>query len=649
MSTIAHMLAAWDEAALTGLVSKGIVIRAGKDAAKATVEMTDSTATVTMGEVTVALTPPDLKAARCSCGLPFACRHVITAVLALRLTAPASSAPPPLTDEAPALPKTSNTGTSPSTTNPPPPVDIAALPFDEIEKHAGKDWPRALAFTTDPAQIIEATEGTRSVTFTETDETVTFPNGLPLKQALFKGAKPGRTRLVVAAAALLLARSAGRDLPENTDAVELKSVEFQLLDRIEQVLFDTARALSTGSVAQASDRLFTSAISTRAQAVPRLAAELRGLSRRMTEDALRQADETPETLLLALSRSHALIRALRKSPDDPALIGRLARSFDPSGPMDVTFLGAEQWQTPAGARGMTMAFLDLKTQRIHRATEARAAGTDLNYHAGMTWHKVLWSAAKPQDLHGRVLHLANAAMAHDGGLGLTQTAQDVGHAPEQLEGLQDWSQLSERFDLQMGRGLRRLAGEALVMLRPKGALAPEFDPYTQKWIWVWFDVYDTPLTLHFPDKLIGSPDRFAAFSRRISAGLVSLSRQGEARLVSLWVTGSGAGQYVLQFNPLPKPQGWTALVDKLHKRIAPTTVKPLSPISPLHLCLERVAEAALGSLSRPIDRTLSDQCKALGLSHIATAVATLDGSAEASLKLGYLLALAKDALGERSV
>ncbi|MBB3994966.1 hypothetical protein GGR95_002616 [Sulfitobacter undariae] len=641
MSAVLQMVNMWDEAALTGLVSKGIVIRAGKDATKATVELTDSTATVTMDEITVTLTPPDLTSARCSCGLPFPCRHVIAAVLALRLAAPST-----LSDTAasPALPAAETEIKQPAK----PVIDIAALPFATVEKYAGKDWARALALTAEPAQISDAADGigTSSVIFVDTAETVTFPQGLPLKQALFKGSKPSRARMVICAAALLLAHNSGRELPETLTTAADISVDFQSLDRIETVIFDAVQALSSGALSQAADRLFTLAISTRAEAVPRLAAELRGLSRRMTEEALRRAEETPETLLLSLSRSHALIRALRKAPDDPALVGRLARSFDPSGPMVVTFLGAETWQTPAGARGMTMAFLDLKTQRIHRATEARAVGTDLNYHAGMTWHKMLWSVAQPQNMHGRVLHLADAAIAHDGGLGLTQTASDIGPAPDIVKGLGDWSELGAAFDLQMGRGLRRLAGEALLVLQPKTTQPPEFDPYSQKWIWTWFDVDDAPIALELPEQMATSTERLAAFSRRVTSGLVALSPTGKARLLSIWISGSRAGQYVLQFNALPKPQGWTALVDKVRKQIAPSQVTAYRPISPVHLCLERAAEAALFSLSRPIPDNLGQRCQALGLSQIATAVAALDGSAQAALNLGYLLALAHDTLGE---
>lgn len=143
------MVTTWDEAALTGLVSKGVVIRAGKDAPKTTVQMSDDTATVTTGDVTVTLTAPDLKSARCSCGLPFACRHVVTAVLALRLI-PADPPEDSDTATAPHKPRkaapasgNSSAKSPPKPAKIPPVVDVAALSFAAIEKHAGKDWPRA--------------------------------------------------------------------------------------------------------------------------------------------------------------------------------------------------------------------------------------------------------------------------------------------------------------------------------------------------------------------------------------------------------------------------------------------------------------------------------------------------------------------------
>ena len=624
MTPLARMLSTWDEAALTGLVSKGVVIRAGKDAAAATVEAGPDAATVIVGDATVTLAAPDLKAARCTCGLPFPCRHVVAAVLAARRAAPADARDSPVSE---------------------PDTDIAALPFDEVEKHAGKDWPRALALTAEAAEI--GGDATRIVTFPETGESVTFPVGLPLKQALFKGAKPGRTRLVTAAAALILARAAGRTLPEALAASTAPAADLETLARAEAALHDAARALSAGALAMAADRLFTLAISTRAEAVPRLAAELRGLSRRLTDDALRQADETPETLLLALGRTHALTRALRTAPDDPALVGTLARSFSPSGPMDVAFLGAERWRTPAGARGLTMAFLDLATRRIHRATEARAAGTDLTYDPNTAWDRPLWSAMPPSKMANRVLHLPDAAIAPDGGLGLTQVARDGGTAPA-LPGLTHWSALPEAFDAQMGRGLRQRGGDALLLLAPQTTESPVFDPYAQRWTWPWIDADGAVLPLILPQDMASKPEALDALTRRVERGLVALSPGGEARGLALWLGGGVTGHFVLQFDRLPEPKGLCALVDRVRDRIAsPRTSAPVPP-DPLRLCLDRAAEAALAGLNRPTAPRPTEQARALGLGRIADGLEALDGEPEAALRLAYLLSLAGTMISDRA-
>ncbi|SFJ67322.1 SWIM zinc finger family protein [Jannaschia pohangensis] len=629
MTALAQMLATWDEAALTGLVSKGIVIRAGKDAATATIrDRSDGGATVVTGGATVSVTAPDLRAARCDCGTPFPCRHVIAAVIALRMTAPASTGEP-----------------SPSATEVPDVIDIATLPFSDIKTFAGTDWSRALALTGEAAQITGDT--TRAVTFPETAETVTFPVGLGLKQALYKGKSASRTRMAVAAAALVLARASGRDLPEVTVENATARADPQTLDRIEAALGEAAVALSAGALPQAATRLFTLAISTRAEAVPRLAAELRGLSRRMTDEALRRADETPEKLLLALGRTHALTRALRFNPEDPALVGTLARSFAPSGPMDVIYLGSESWRTLAGARGLTSVFVNPATGTIHRATEARAAGTDLTFEPRQSWSTPLWGLMPPSRMKGRLLHLPDAALAPDGGLGLTQKATDAGEGGE-VAGITSWADLRPAFDAQMGRGLRQRPGEALLLLTPKTTDAPVFDPYAQRWVWTWQDAEGVAVDLRLPTDMLSDPRLLDPLTRRVTRGLVALAPGGAMRLMSLWLGGSAAGHYVLQFDTLPKPVGWTALVDRIRDKVAAPAARPPAPPDPLRLALDRAAEAVLASLTRPNAPRPIDQTRAIGLARIAEGLDSLDGTAATALPTAYLLALAQNALGDRA-
>ncbi len=614
MSALKDMLTAWDEAALIGLASKGVVVRAGKDAAKVeTLSIADDRAELKVLAETVTLIAPDPRTARCTCPATGPCRHIIAAILSLRDgAAPAPVAIGP---------------------------DIGALSFDDIQAFARADWPAALALADSPAEA--SGDGTRNVTFPETGDSVTFAAGQPLASAIHKGRAAGRARRAIAAAALVLAREAGRDLPEAVVAeVTRPRVDPTTLDRAQAVLETAAQSLAAGTLQQAADRLFTLAISTRAEAVPRLAAELRGLSKRFDEDRLRRADDTPEGLFLALGRTYALTRALRLAPDDPALMGVLARSFAPSGHRDLVFLGGEHWTTPSGARGLTLAFVDETSGTIHRATEARSAGTDLTFSGRQAWYRPLWHAGKPSQLGGKRLHLADAKIAPDGGLGLSQMAQAKGAVAAPTDhAVTDWSALPNAIDAQLGIGLRRRPGEALLLVAPDRVIPPDFDAYDQVWNWPFLDDGGGALPLRLPDNMITSPERLETMRPKLA--LAAFRPSGAGRLISVWLAGEAAPRSLL-FDGLPVPTGFAKTVAKLRNRL-PRRSMTAPPPDPVRLLMDRAAETALQGLARPTpSEALAGDAQALGLARIAEGLAALDGGARPALELAWRLALAQE-------
>ena len=636
--SLARFIAAMDEPALLAAGSKGLLVRAKKDVEAGRVGGAGPELDVA-GE-TVTLSDKSLEAARCTCPATGVCRHIIAAVLFLRGgDAPRSEAGAPAPEEA-----------APAASAPPP-----AFPMDEIESFAGAEWPRAVAH----AETGHSDDGPGTVTvqFEETGESVAFARGQPLRQAIYKGPRDSRRRMAVAAAALVLAAARGEDLPE-TAARAGPSADPETLKQARAAIEAAAVALSAGTLDAARDRLFAAAISARAEAIPRLAAEMRGASRRMDPAALRRAEETPVSLLAALARTHALTLALDAAPDDPALCGVLARSFAPSGRRELAMLGAEWWETPAGAKGFTAVFADLDSGAMHRAVHARAAGTDLGFNPQSGWRLPLWSLAPPQKIGAERIVLPDAALAPDGGLGLNQRAEwaDARASLDDLEqagaATRSLEALIARIEGQIGLGLRARPGEGYAVFRPAKVHPPSYDPFAQQTVWGWEDEAGQVLELNLPGNGEWS-DLLAPLVREIRGGLVAL-RPGRprGRLISVW-TGQ-AGPLSLQFERLPKVGKMSGMLDRFRGRVEQAIGKPQAaptgPMDPLQLLVERALEGTLAGLTGAagLPDPIQSDLRTLGLSVIEG----LDrdwreggGTAAGALRLAYGLAALQDRLG----
>ncbi|QBF33426.1 SWIM zinc finger family protein [Thalassococcus sp. S3] len=624
--SLAALLASSDDDALAALTSKGVLIRAKKDvdAGKVTLsaQEKDSATFNVAGEV-LTLNAKSLDTARCTCPATGICRHIVAAVIFLRDQAEVT------TDAGPV------------------PLDFT---LQEIEKFAGKDWPAACGLA-EEAQVPD-TKGTVIASFAESAAKVTFPNGGGLRDAIYKGPVAAHKRRSIAAAALAVARANGAALPEIVAQTSAPYADAGTLDRITAALEMAAISLAAGTFAQAQAHLFNIAVDTRAEAIPRIAAELRGLSKNMDPEALRTASVTPTDLLGGIARSYALAEALRLAPDDPALVGVLARTFAPSGPKSLAFVGAEIWQTPAGARGLTMMFSDLEDGTIYRAVQARAAGTDLTFNPMHQWTTTLWSLAKPSAMAGRTITLPDAAIAGDNGLGLNQTAifgAAIGLGD--LLGVQtDWQELHQAVRHQLGEGLRQRAGDALIILKPDSLAGIGFDGYAQVAVWDWMDANGSCVTLKLPDDP-GLRAKLAALVRRIKAGLVAFPPGGGlGRLLSVWM--DDAGPLCLGLDQLPKPKGVGAMMDRFLERAIPRAESEIAPLDPLALYFERALEAVATNLSgrAGLPQSLVSDAQSLGLGQVLAADEAwrADKDVRAALRLAYVLSAGRDlARGER--
>lgn len=587
-----RLVSTYDEAALVALTSKGTVLRARKDLGAGRVVIASreaDAAVVTVAGATVRLGGGALGDVSCDCSATGPCRHIVAAILGLAdaLAAPSGDA---------------GTGTSPAE-----PPGRTTFGLDAIRAFAGRDWPLALDLVS-RAEVLHADpDSTRRVVFEADGISVAIPAGLDLAGALFKGPKATWQRRAVAAAALALAQHGGQELPEHVDAGPGVHAAPDVLDAAEHALIQASLALATGTLSVARNHLFSVAISTRAGAVPRLAAQLRGVARQLEADALRDADLTPVRLFARLAQGHALVRALRRAPGDPRLVGTPNRSYVPSGDKRLGYLGAETWQAPSGARGFTVLFLDRQDGQVYRAVTSRGAGVDLRFDPQSCWGTPLWGLQRPDGLAARGILLENAPVAPDGSLARSQTARFDGTGFDVLaQGPQlvsDWTALPAAADAQLGRGLRRRAGEAYLLLRPAHVSDICFDEIDQRRLSFWSDGEGRVVPVALPALAPRGEELWSLNRHGIRAALVAMDAAGgrALRLITLWIDGQ---QYNIARDPLPGPD----MEDRRHEAVrsatpvgAPgmgmeTETGAEAARSPLSLLLERCLEAVLYGL-----------------------------------------------------
>lgn len=613
MTPLAALMATCTDAVLIAASSKGVVLRATKDvgAGKVAVLILDADkADLRVEDATVSLRAKALAASQCSCAASGVCRHIVAAVIFLR----ASQEP-----------------------GPPPAQTLAQTPMADLAAFAGSDWPDALAMARgDP--VIDG----ETVTFPSSGDQVTFPPGRPLTDALYKGPSPSRRKRAIVAAALALAVQAGRDLPSQDLPPDTRQISADLLDQVQEALQGAVLALAAGNVAQSRDRLFTAAIATRIEAIPRLAAALRSLCERLEPDALRRADYSPPDALADIARAYALAEALRSAPDDTALTGVLARTYRPSGPRRMATVGADVWRSPTGARGMTVILVDLETGRFHLATDARGAGTDLTFEPMQSLRTSLWFAGSPLDLMGRCIAFDDAHLSQDGALSLSQraTAQggiDLAQLDRAGAVMRNWQGLASTITSALGQGLRRRFGAAHVILAPHRTENPQADPYDQVMKWRWWDKAGHAIDLTLPEM----PGGLRGQENHALAGLVALDHARQGRLMSLWISGA-TGPFALPFQPLPEIAGWKKMWDLRPKLRQTAPRQAVSRQARLQTLLSRALETILlhlGGTGMPWPEELLAEAETLGLSRIAALMRSFSAQRSPALALQTAYAL----------
>ncbi|WP_108820594.1 SWIM zinc finger family protein [Pseudovibrio sp. Alg231-02] len=627
MSTFHETLLAQDDKALVAIASPGLLRRAKAGLTKPdtieNVEVTAESAVLQIESYQVELDKGGPAKAQCGCSATGVCKHILMAVLHLRGTIePETSA-----DKISAY------------------SEISKLSLDEIERFAGGDWPQALRIAAlSKGAVPTSNDNSCVVRLQAASGPVTFLAGGGLRAAMFKGTE-GRRKRTVAAAALVLCK---HDLP---DVEEVQAqVDPKLLENAGAAVCSALQHGLKGNPLLAQDRLNDLAISARADAVPRLAAMLRGAAMHAGQLATHAPNADPVVYLTELSACYALIRALVIAPDDPLLTGQLRRDYQPAEPFELAILGVSKWRTPAGARGLTIYGWD--GERFLSSGPARAAGSDITFSIDKAFEQSWWQGLAPSQMPGKVLHFREPRISEDGILPRQlQVAPDPN--PLRLESLPffaDWQRMRADLVRRMGIGLRMMYRPEPSLIWFASATAPYFDEINQCYK---VDVHDAEgheLKLNVPDKQVGQ--LLCNWQHNIQGALIEGVPEGEGvffRLISLYAKAPFEIWNVTAEGP---PEAWTKITNwqkfrgQVHK-VMRSTQRPLFSNQLSAFSFETL-QALCDGFSAPEDAKkfaeLVQKAEELGLTNLARTLSQVElQDRQAVLKLCWKVVLIRRA------
>ncbi|MGI3777313.1 MAG: SWIM zinc finger family protein [Janthinobacterium lividum] len=640
------------DAALEAASSKGLLRRAGgdRDAGLVTAVADDADGTVlTVDGETVRVGPGGLAGARCTCPAPGLCRHILAGLLVLR---DASSA-----DARPAAD---------------PVAEIVALDAAALVQAFGRPaLKRAEAIlaaaSVAPDGGVTVTGGTVQIAG---HPAVHYVPGSGPPGMVSKSGNAAETKALHAAALLAIRRRAAGEAVARTvqDApAPARSREPAFLDDVADALREAARFALTSAPLAIEERLLDLAVSSRADALPNLAAALQLVATDMTDRRTRALDFDPADALAAIARGYALAGALRGA-DDPGLRSQIRETYEPVATLDAIGCGVRFWQSETGARGATAYLLALGADSGPRwltVTLARAAGQDPAFqpeHAAL--HEAVWGQTLDRLGRGAV-RLDNARISPDGrvapGPSTRATLRDTSwrKAMAALPGtiLTDWSAIAAHVLPAFRPSLRQAPGRVRpVLLDPRSVGPLQFDAVTQT---AWLPVQDQDgAWLGLVIENGPQTDTHLAALEGLSAGpaplIVALVRVEVDRLVlsPIALVREGVLTHLdvpLQPAPAPATKPGASIMDRLSRiltarmvsrrtRREPSRFIPLAPSQ--HNTARILAEAAdetlalaeLGGRMEDVDRLtrlrgLAQQLDTAGLAVLGMPLARL---AEAS-------------------
>lgn len=627
-------IVAHDDAALEGLTSKGVLRRAHREFDKSNGEVLSADskqAEVLADGQTVAIDGRGPTAATCTCPAAGVCRHIVLAVLLLRDTSGEQEQSTVSAQE-----------------------ELCKVTEAQLQKFAGADWDKAITIATSD-EAVELSEVGHSlvVTFSELDASITFIAGQGLRQAAYKGPRT-RQRLLTVVAVMAVRERAGVEAPEAalTESASRPAVSDDFIDDAQLVIQRAVAAIIPGRSEIAFDMLLDLAISTRAEALPRLSAEARGLANLARLSQSRDVAFEAEVFLRRAARTYALCEGLRRRGDDLVLTGTIKRDYQPRSNLMLWLLGIARWRSIAGARGATCYGYAPEEKRWFTVSDGRASGADPGFSVDSVYDNSLWGGGPVRKLVGWQLELTEPSAAADGSLSLHVFSKPAkAHARvttsqlfEADAAFDNWRALHDSLAENLGSGLRRRVSPLPVVIVPKRFRGFGFNDLDQVYELEIADSKGDTIILSIPGEEHDTARRIKQNARKIKALLieVSVSANGLSyRPVTAFLDEKSSIACVnVDFDEWPYRIGQKA-IGKIGDLLIGSREPATRMIDPLAAICSDVIEALVGKVGRSTMvemEKLRLRAESAGLVALATALkgVQIDDSVESALKAAYV-------------
>ncbi len=512
-----HLLAGFDEAALTALANKGLVRRAQKDleAGGVSHEETDA-AVLVRGPGWVVTMPPegpvratdDTKATGVT-------RQILTATIYLRdqwaSVGPASRAGP----EGAARLAAPTEGETLAQA-------LATISVAQVEKWAGKTaCKEALALLTPTTETQVETHAGVTIRLVRHEVEARLLPGVHgasaarLLDEVLTTAPKAQHKRWVAAAVFALRQSRGVTL-RRPDEEALVAPPGAPVSR--EQLLAAARALlesmtATG-LAHPSERmvqrLFTLSVSATALNLPRLARLLRTLADDVSLILSRHANADTGRLFERLCVTHALAKALTAAGERPprSLVGSHRTEYLPAGDLRLAGVGAYPWKSASGYEGLTVLFWDTAGRRFRTWSVGRPSSGAAHFSPLIAYRgEAVWNGGgAPEQLSRSCFTLRQARANAQGRLSASAQTTVADAAPTDPPTLDfagrtfaNWRQLSSYALGTYPLGLTEPnVLDRVVVLRPAAWGERFFDELQQSFCWPVADDEDRSIRLTLP-------------------------------------------------------------------------------------------------------------------------------------------------------
>lgn len=534
-------LSAFDDAALATLANPGLVRRAHRDVEEgkvAVVSAAPGRAELVADGHRVVLDARGPGKADCACKSVAVCRHRLAAVIHLRSVETGVT-------EAPADPATI----------------VTELDPERLAKWAGKAGWRAALELAPTAVAVEPSPNAIAVTFDAIDGPVRILRGQGFDGIVSKATK-ARAKAYHAAAVLAAMAHFGASLPvaaPDADGAEEAGpvpVDPAFLARIIGTLHEVAMLGMNLAPLPLEESLFELSVSSRADALPRLAAMLRAIAAQMRLRRAKALDFDPDRMLELAASAFALVRALECGDPErrSGLAGKVRRDFADSAPLELVGCGGERWTSVAGARGVTAWFIEPGTGQWLSTTLARGPGQDPGFSPREAWKaQALWNAAPLSDLAHAAITLTGARRSADNRLSAPAsatasiTARKLAPDPAWPGVVRRWEELREVWLGQVGIGIDNTEQAAVALIVPTQIAPLFFDDLAQQLVWPVRDETGAWLALTLDHEEPIAP-AITALEANVKSGwqgmvLVRLERDGErlsARPLTLFNAKEGS-------------------------------------------------------------------------------------------------------------